>query len=69
VNSINSAITNGTYGLAALEALLTNGTYGLAALQTLSSDIQGTGFVSSTDSLHAISVFLSANIYTGGRAF
>lgn len=73
--AIQSLLTNGTYGLAAINTAvgavsttLANATYGLSALQVQGASSQGTGFVSSTDSLHAISLYLSANVYSGGRA-
>jgi hypothetical protein len=73
--AIQSLLTNGTYGLSAINTAvgavnttLANATYGLSALQVQGAASQGTGFVSSTDSLHAISLYLSANVYSGGRA-
>ncbi len=82
VNTINSATSNATYGLAAIQALLVNGTYGLSALQALLTNstyglsalhadhlaIEGTGFTAGADDLHSISTFVRANIFSGGRA-
>ena len=66
--AIKAVVADSTYGNAALQAMLANGTYGLAALKAEASSIEGSGFVSSTDSLHAISQYLSANVFVGGRA-
>lgn len=74
-SAIQSLLTNGTYGLAAISTAvgavsttLANATYGLSALQVQAASGQGVGFVTGTDSLHAISQYLSANVYSGGRA-
>lgn len=62
VGSINTLTTDATNGLAAIKAaIVANGT-------EITSNVEGTGFVSSTDSLHGIRVFLAANLYIGGRA-
>ena len=62
VKTQTDKISNGTYGLAAIETIVSSNAGAL-------SDIEGTSFSSSTDSLHAISLFLSANVFFGGRAF
>lgn len=81
--AIQAILVNGTYGLSALQTMIasiattntsinsvvTNATYGNAALQAMLTAMEGTSFNSTTDSLHAIQVFLSANVYSGGRAF
>jgi hypothetical protein len=88
VNDVDTVVNNGTYGLAALEALLTNGTFGLSAIETTATAnntlltnatyglsalntslvaIEGSGFSSTTNSLTAISTYLTANLYAGGK--
>lgn len=74
--AIQALLANGTYGLSAIQAMLANGTYGLSALQsdiaavtTELNAMEGVGFVSGSDSLHAISSYLLGNVYFGGRAF
>jgi hypothetical protein len=55
---------------------LGDATIGLQAIKTqavanqteIVQNVEGTGFVSATDSLHAISQLLQASLYTGGRA-
>lgn len=66
--AIVAILANATYGLSALETILTNATYGLSALQVQAASTQGSGFVSATDSNHAISAYLLANLFLGGRA-
>ena len=76
VNTIQTELTNGTYGLSAIESILANGTSGLAAIETsvsgvlseITSNVEGASFSSSTDSLHAISSYMSSNLFSGGRA-
>jgi hypothetical protein len=68
LSAIEALLADGTIGLGALKNYLANGTYGLSALQVQGAASQGAGFVTGTDSLHAISAFLTANIYTGGTA-
>ncbi len=75
VDAIEATVNHVTYGNAAIEGLLTDASFGLAATKavidsntTTLSDIEGGSFSSSTDSLHAISAFLSTNLYSGGRA-
>lgn len=81
VNANNALLSNATYGLSALQVIeaanqgtLNNATYGLPALQTQGAAnasalaaIEGTGFVTGTDSLHQLSQAI-ANIGVGGRA-
>jgi hypothetical protein len=51
-------------------------TIGLSAIKTavnsilteVQSNVEGTGFATATDSLHALSQFLIANLYVGGKA-
>lgn len=62
VNSINTLTTDATNGLAAIKAQT------VATQAEIVTNVEGTGFVSGTDSLHAISAYLSANIFQGGRA-
>ncbi len=69
VSSNNGLLTNGTYGLAALQAYLSSGAYSLPTILAAEQASQGSGFVGSTDSLHAISQYLQNNVYAGGRAF
>lgn len=55
-------IADANFGLSALKAaIVANGT-------EVTGNVEGTGFVSATDSLHAISNFLSSNVFSGGRA-
>ena len=55
-------IGDATIGLSAIKAaIVANGA-------EVTSNVEGSGFVSATDSLHAISLFLTANVYNGGRA-
>lgn len=82
VNANNAILSSATYGNAAIKTeldavqtsvnanntLLANGVYGLSALQAQAAASQGAGFSSGSDSLHAISQFLAANIYQGGKA-
>ena len=51
-----------------VQTKVNDATIGLAALQALSSGIQGTGFVGSTDALHPLATFIYANLYSGGKA-
>lgn len=55
-------IGDATFGLSAIKTAV------VANLTEITSNVEGSGFVSSSDSLHAISAFLAANVYTGGRA-
>ena len=80
--AVQTSINNGTYGLSALQTIaasiqstVNNGTYGNSALQTQNvatqaqnTASQGSGFATATDSLHALSVFVRANLFSGGRA-
>lgn len=68
LSALQALLSNGTYGLSALQSLLTNATYGLSALQVQGAATQGSGFVGATDSLHAVSAYLTANLFVGGRA-
>lgn len=62
VNSIQSEVTDGSSGLAAIKSAVD-------ALQSdVTSNVEGAGFDNSTDSLVQISSFLRANLYQGGRA-
>lgn len=81
-DATQAIVSNGTYGNQAIntvvtnvQSVVTNATYGNAALQAqgvttqgLVTGLQGTGFVSTTDSNHAIKAFLVANVYFGGIA-
>lgn len=62
VDNVESIVASGTFGNAAIKTAVD------AIQSDLTNNVEGTGFVNSTDSLHAISVFLSANIFQGGRA-
>lgn len=55
-------IGDATIGLSAIKA-------SVVALQSdVTANVEGSGFVSASDSLHAISLYLQANVYSGGRA-
>jgi len=56
-------IGDATIGLSAIKTAV-NG-----VLAEAQNNIEGTGFNATTDSLHAIAAFLTANVYSGGRAF
>lgn len=61
VNS-TQALASGSNGFAAINSAV-------AALQAdLDTNVEGSGFSNSTDSLHQISAYMRANLYTGGRA-
>lgn len=55
---------------------LGDATIGLSAIKTavnstlteITTNVEGAGFVVATDSLHAISAYITANIFSGGRA-
>lgn len=67
VDSTLAAVNNGTYGLSAIKTALDSkaSQASVTAVQTtLDSDVKGTGFSNTTDSLKAI----SDRIYTGGEA-
>jgi len=55
-------IGDATIGLSAIKTAV-NG-----VLTEVQSNVEGTGFITATDSLHAISAFLLANVYSGCRA-
>ena len=61
-SSTNTAVLDSTNGLVAIKAAI------VANNTEITSNVEGTGFVSSTDSLHGIRLFLAANIYVGGKA-
>jgi hypothetical protein len=67
LSALQSILANGTYGLSALAGLLNNATYGLAALQAQNVATQGTGFVSATNSLVAISAAIAKIPQYGGK--
>jgi hypothetical protein len=55
-------IGDATIGLSAIKAaVVANGL-------EVTSNVEGSGFVSGTDSLHAISAYLQANLFQGGKA-
>jgi hypothetical protein len=76
VNSIQSEVTDATNGLIAINSNVTGArsqitgvSSQVTALQSdVTNNVEGSGFVAGSDSLHQISTFLRANLYTGGRA-
>jgi hypothetical protein len=62
VNANNTILGSGTFGNAAIKTAVD------AIQSDMTSNVEGAGFSNTTDSLHAISAYLIANIYTGGRA-
>lgn len=72
---ITSDLEDATNGLPAIKgainsanAILGNGTYGNAALKAELDGIEGSGFVTGTDSLRATANYLRAKLFLGGRA-
>jgi hypothetical protein len=62
VNSTDAVVTSATYGNAAIKTAVD-------AIQTdITSNVEGSGFIVGTDSLHAISAYMMANLFIGGRA-
>jgi hypothetical protein len=59
---VQSKVNDATIGLAAIKTAVN------ANLTEIQTNVEGTGFSSSTDSLHAISAFLTNNLFSGGRA-
>lgn len=64
VSDIQSKVNNGTYGLSALQGLLNVLQTTINTTTTDLADIKGAGFISTDDSLKAI----SDRIYSGGTA-
>lgn len=68
INSANSTLTDGTIGLSAIKTAVNTANSAISALQSdVTTNVEGTGFVAGTDSLHQISLAI-ANIGIGGRA-
>lgn len=74
--AVKSDVEDATNGLAAIKAAVngvqttaTANATAIAALQSdVTSNVEGAGFSNTTDSLHQISTYLRANLFTGGRA-
>lgn len=64
VSDIQTKVNSGTYGLSALKGLIDVLTATVNTDAATLTDIEGTGFISATDSLKAI----SDRIFTGGTA-
>jgi hypothetical protein len=61
VNNIDSVVTSGTFGNAAIKTAVD-------AIQTdITNNVEGAGFVQADDTLHQISTYMRANLFSGGR--
>lgn len=64
-STVNTIETQATEIASDTDTIITN----LAALQTdVTNNVEGAGFSNATDSLHQISVYMTTNLFQGGRA-
>jgi hypothetical protein len=70
-----SDLESGSFGLAVIKAdtanirtVVNDPSSGNAALGSALLAIEGSGFVTASDSLHSLSVYIRQNVYAGGRA-